>query len=237
MSRNNTFYSKYISADSFSSGDGFNESLDFLEEAFDEFEEVSFLRDNENQTLYVYFDTDKKMYMKVIPNINNGTIIGIKMLFYFNDVEDTRNAVTSSTTYIHYVRTKYGIVWSLAATVSTETSWNPPFIYTSAPVPTLWIGLNTSSSCTYAIISPLHETIEIMSETNTYISTNLSGQKFIMTTAYSCLEDINAQHVFRVLGYNNSSATVGSRIKVGDKYVFWLGRYALEYDPDDTTGV
>lgn len=233
MSRNNTLYSKYISAYSFSSGDGFNESLDFLEEAFDEFEEVSFLRDNENQTLYIYFDTDKKMYMKVIPNTNNGTIIGIKMLFYFNDVEDIRNAVTSDATYIQYVRTKYGIVWSLGHTVYTETSWNPPFIYTPAPVPTLWIGVNSNI---YAIISSLHETIEIMSESTPYLSTSLGNQKFIMTTAYSCLEDINAQHIFRVLGCYDPGAP-GGRIKVGDKYIFWIGRYALEYDPDDTTGV
>lgn len=236
MSRNNTFYSKYISK--FESIDDFNESLDFLEEAFDEFEEVSFLRDNENQTLYIYFDTDKKMYMKVIPNTNKGTIVGIKMLFYFNDVEDTRNAVTSGTTYIHYVRTKYGIVWSLTSNSgSTETSWSPPFIYTPDPVPTLWIGLNVANSNTYAIISPLHETIETISENSLYLSPSLGNQKFIMTTAYSCLEDINAQHVFRVLGCHNSLNAPMGRIKVGDKYVFWVGRYALEYDPDDTTGV
>ena len=237
MSRNNTFYTKAISNSLFESIDGFIEIWDFLEEAFDEFEEVSFLRDVENFSLYVYFDTDKKTYMKVIPYVQSGSITGLQMLFYLNEIESTNKvSAIGSNVYIRYIRTKYGITWSMDTSQNgTETSWNPPLIYTPAPVPTIWVGLSTSGNSTYAIISPLHETIEIMKETSTYISTNLGGQKFIMTTAYSCLEDINAQHVFRVLGYYSNAP--GGRIKVGDKYVFWVGKYALEYDPDDTTGV
>ena len=75
-----------------------------------------------------------------------------------------------------------------------------------------------------------------MNESALHLANSFGGQKFVVTNAYSCSENIDCQHLFRVLCIPTAGYSKG-RIKVCDKYLYWSGRYALEYDPNDTTGV
>lgn len=224
---------------------------DFWEEAFDEFDEVSFVRDVENNIMYIYLDKNEHMYITVGMDSNTTTVNGVDTTTFRNfrmqywlkgeKYSSDTSSNSSSIAYIFYIRTKYGITWGFNFSSSSISIYgNYEFFYVPQPVP-IWLGKFGNSSInnsnhTYGIFSPLHEKIEYMEENSKYLAYSLGDQKFIVTNAYSCLKDINSQHLFRVLGVPNSSYPLG-KLLVGGKYLWWFGRYALEYDPDDTTGV
>lgn len=230
MSRNNTFYTKNATLNAVVSDPTI--LWDFLEEAFDEFDVVSFERDTENKVMYIYLDETKKLYITV--GVDSGAI---KIRHYLGENQCSYYYSYSQTQlFFSYLRTKWGIMWgytTTAASVSYDVLQN---FFVFAPVPVLVCGVTVASNNTYYLASPLHEEFEDMNESAVLISTTLGTQRFAVTNAYSCFEDINSQHLFRVLGVPGNSYPKGS-VKVGDKYLFWTGRYALEYDPDDTTGV
>ena len=231
MSRNNTFYSKPFVATSIINDP--TELWDFLEETFDEFDIVSFEQDTENNIMYIYLDETKKLYIKVMVDGN------IRIDYGFGETLCNYSCTyTSSTVYFTYFRTKWGITFGSTSIASNATSVETlQNFFVSNPVPTLICGLNLSTSSNiYYLATPLHEEFESMNENAMYLASSFGGQKFVVTNAYSCSENIDCQHLFRVLCIPQSTYPKG-KIKVGDKYLYWSGRYALEYDPNDTTGV
>ena len=88
------------------------------------------------------------------------------------------------------------------------------------------------NSSTHYILSPLHDSIEVMKDSTAYLSNELGGLKFAVANAYSCAENLKLRHLFRVLGRPNGSYPLGS-VEVGTKKMFWFGRYALEYEKEE----
>lgn len=232
MSRNNTFYSKPFVITSIINDP--TELWDFLEEAFDEFDTVSFEQDTENNIMYIYLDETKKLYIKVTVSGDYGIQINYGFGETLCNYSYTHNY---DTVYFIYFRTKWGITFGYTSELSYANGSMPlQNFFVSNPVPTLICGLTHYDSNTYYLATPLHEEFESMYEVTMYLSNLFGGQKFVVTNAYSCSENIDCQHLFRVLCVPNADYSKG-RIKVGDKYLYWTGRYALEYDPNDTTGV
>lgn len=81
-------------------------------------------------------------------------------------------------------------------------------------------------------ISPLHESVEPISENYGYLSTSLDNKKFWVTNAACFDETLNLRHLFRVIGCPSSGYLKGA-IEVDTKKLFWFGRYALEYEKEE----
>lgn len=232
MSRNNQINSKVWTTADITS-ETISEVWNFWEEAFTDFEGVSFYRDVENSVMYIYLDEDKHIYITVSVGSSGS---GILIKYYLNNDECAYTISKSSTNNnfgCAYIRTIYGIAWTVKG--NTNISYDDfNCIYTLKSTPTLIVGVATqsNSSSTHYILSPLHDSIETMNETNAYLSTSLGGQKFSVANAYSCVENLKLRHLFRVLGKPNGSYPLGS-VEVGTKKLFWFGRYALEYEKEE----
>ena len=61
-----------------------------------------------------------------------------------------------------------------------------------------------------------------------YFAKNFGSQKILLIHAYSFDYPINTSHLYRVLGISNDTAT--GRISVSGKTLFWIGRFALEFN-------
>ena len=225
MSRNNQINSKVWTTADITS-ETISEVWNFWEEAFTDFEGVSFYRDTENSVMYIYLDEDKKIYITVSVGSSGS---GILIKYFLNDEECTYTTTTTTGTNYKfgcaYIRTIYGIAWC----VKSGTG-----VYTLKSTPTLIVGIasqNTSSS-THYILSPLHDSIETMKDFYAYLSNELGDLKFAVANAYSCAENLKLRHLFRVLGKPNGSYPLGS-VEVGTKKLFWFGRYALEYEKEE----
>lgn len=238
MSLNNTVVSKRIT---WSTGDDLiprlAEVADFWEEAFDEFNEVTFERDTEEGIFYVYLS--ENMYIRFDCNTT------VKMSFYLgNEVCTFYQTINASASggysgYMVYFRTKYGIAFCFnnSDIVNVSDYSNFKSVYVSQEVPILFTNISTGTSNTIYIMSSKHTSIETYAETNFLLTTSLSNQKFAMANAY-CFGGsmhIDIPHFFKILCSYNS--TTKGKLRVQDKYVICFHRYALEFDPEDTTGV
>ena len=215
--------------------DTISEVWDFMQEAFEEFDYVTFERDTENGVMYIYLDIDKKMYIK-IKTKDSGS--GFIIEYWLNSEQCSLTSGSTSVSYvtIGYVRTVYGIVWGVKANASsTSISYSDmEGVYTQKAIPTMIVGnltASASSAGTIYILSTKHAQIEKMSENHGYLSTSLD-EGFAMTNAYSCRKALNLRHLFRILGIPSTSYPFGS-IEVGAKRLFWFGRFALEYEEED----
>lgn len=236
MSRNNQINSKVWTTADITS-ETISEVWNFWEEAFTDFEGVSFYRDTENSVMYIYLDEDKHIYITVSVGSSGS---GILIKYFLNDEECTYTTTTTTGSNYKfgcaYIRTIYGIAWCVksgtADIVSSYYGFN--CVYTLKSTPTLIVGIATpdTTSSTHYILSPLHDSIETMKDSNVYLSSDLGGQKFAVANAYSCAENLKLRHLFRVLGKPNGSYPLGS-VEVGTKKLFWFGRYALEYEKDE----
>lgn len=230
MSRNNNIYTKTFTTAEITS-ETISEVWEFLEEGFTGLSGVTFTRDAENNVMYIYLDEDKKVYVAVKVSASGSGVL----MEYYLDSEKCTYVSTGTRTYttIGYLRTAYGIAWTMkdGTTAPTIDYADFPCFYTQKNNPAVFVGvgLNTISSSTYYILSPLHESIESLSETSGHISTNLGDQKFTITNACSCIENLNLRHFFRVTGIPTSNYPKGA-IEVGTKKLFWFGRMALEYE-------
>ena len=112
MSRNNQINSKVWTTADITS-ETISEVWNFWEEAFTDFEGVSFYRDVENSVMYIYLDEDKKMYITVSVGSSGS---GILIKYYLNNDECAYTISTSSTNnnfWCAYIRTIYGIAWAV----------------------------------------------------------------------------------------------------------------------------
>lgn len=80
----------------------------------------------------------------------------------------------------------------------------------------------------YQIFSLNHENKETIQESTLYFAKNFGSQKILLIHAYSFDYPINTPHLYRVLGISNDTAT--GRISVSGKTLFWIGRFALEFN-------
>lgn len=234
MSRNNQINSKVWTTADITS-ETISEVWNFWEEAFTDFEGVSFYRDTENSVMYIYLDEDKKMYITVSVGSSGS---GILVKYFLNDEECTYTTTVGSNFKFGcaYIRTIYGIAWCVkSGTADIVFSYeNFNCVYTLKSTPTLIVGIAAqgTASSTHYILSLLHDSIETMKDSTAYLANELGGQKFAVANAYSCDENLKLRHLFRVLGRPNSTYPLGS-VEVGTKKLFWFGRYALEYEKDE----
>ena len=210
MSRNNQINSKVWTTADITS-ESISNVWDFWEEAFTDFEGVSFKRDTENSVMHIYLDEDKKIYITVSVGSSDS---GILMKYYLNGEEC--NYTTKSSTGSNYKYSEFNCFYTLKST------------------PTLIVGIANPSinSSTHYILSPLHDSIEVMKDSTAYLSNELGGLNFAVANAYSCAENLKLRHLFRVLGRPTANYPLGS-VEVGTKKMFWFGRYALEYEKEE----
>lgn len=226
MSRNNQMYSKGWTTSDITEST-ISSVWDFMEEAFTGLTGVTFQKNSSDKVMYIYLDDEKKMYIAVKVNAANQNT-GVLIEYWLNSEQCTyKDTLTQTKTIITYVRTEYGIAWGCTSNSASYSDLGNVFVQKTTP--TMFVGIKQTGmvSNTYYILSPLHDQIESMSESSMYIAGNLGEQKFIMTNAYSCLEKLKLRHFFRVLGIPGSNYPQG-RIKVGDRNLFWFGRFALE---------
>ena len=110
-----------------------------------------------------------------------------------------------------------------------------PIILVYDEVPTLIYNIinnnpstNSGSSNTYKVFSLNHVSYEEIIEEAHYIGFDYGDQKMLLTQAYSFEHPINTPHLFRVIG-KSSNVSLG-RIMVNNKKLYWVGRFALEFN-------
>lgn len=93
------------------------------------------------------------------------------------------------------------------------------------------IDQSISSYATDRIISSKHNNVEqlvsngVLAYNYNTIDTGL--QRFILVNAFSMVNPINTPHLYRVIAVPSLDLHRG-KIKIGNKYFIWIGRYALE---------
>lgn len=235
MAINNNIVVKSMSSSTITS-ETISEVWEFFEEAFSGYEGVSFETDTIRNIFKIYLDYDKKMYITIrVQDSGTGAIIEYWLGSEKCAYTDSSGSNASSTTYMAYLRTVYGIGWTLGTTTISTTSFNyMTNFFTLKSDPVMIVGVSSSisgNSSTHYIISPLHDAIEGRADSSVVLGTTLGGQRFAVCNAYACDVDINIRHLFRVLGLPSSSYSTG-RIMVRNKRMFYCNRYALEYEEE-----
>ena len=233
MSRNNRIYTQQLTTADITTAT-ISDLWDFLEEGFTGLSDVTFTRDTENNVMNIYLDVDKKIYIAVKVAASGSGVL----LEYYLDSEKCTYVSTATKTYtlIGYIRTAYGIAWTIKEGTTAQTIGYADFdcYYTQKSNPAMFLSVNapTTSVSTYYVISPLHESVEPISENYGYLSTSLDNKKFWVTNAACFDETLNLRHLFRVIGCPSSGYLKGA-IEVDTKKLFWFGRYALEYEKEE----
>lgn len=232
MSRNNRIYTLPLTTAEITTATIPN-VWDFLEEGFTGLSDVTLTRDTTSNAMYIYLDVDKKIYIAVKVAASGSGLL----LEYYLGTEKCTYVSTGTNTYtaVGYIRTAYGIAWTVKTASSTQTISYADFdcYYTQKNNPAMFVGVGTPSTAnsTHYVVSPLHESVETIAESYGYISSSLSDKKFWVTNATCFDENLNLRHLFRVIGCPSSSHLKGA-IEIDTKKLFWFGRYALEYEEE-----
>ena len=199
---------------------------DFFEEAFTGLEGVTFKRDTTNTVMYIYLDDDKKMSVQIKMNDSNN---GVLIEYWLGNEKCTYcNLIDSNNTYAAYLRTAYGVAWGTDGYTITLTGFSTlRNVFVTKSTPTLFAGVDTGDTAHY-VFSPLHNTIETM-QGREYLSDSQGNQRFVVCNAFSCDHNLRLRHLFRILHKDYQSK---GRILVGNKRVFYLHKYALEYEEE-----
>ena len=211
------------------------------------------------KVLYIYLTEDKNMYIKLyyglstnvdiyMDVIKNGTVYlssscgyaGSKYMHFYFFISDhgiiftipnsSMNSVAQSTLYSDKQLLSYAA--SSTNADGTNTSYlNGIFVQDNEP--TIFWNFTHSNNSTasyqqYQIFSLNHENQETIQESALYFANNYGSQKILLIHAYSFDYPINTPHLYRVLGISNDTAT--GRISVSGKTLFWIGRFALEFN-------
>lgn len=209
------------------------------------------------KVLYIYLTEDKNMYIKLyyglstnvdiyMDVIKNGTVYlssscgytaSRYMHFYFfisdhgiifTIPNSSMYNVSQSTLYSDKQLLNYGTTTNESTTVSYL---NGIFVQDNEPT-IFWnfthITSNGGINQQYQIFSLNHENQETIQESALYFANNYGSQKILLIHAYSFDYPINTPHLYRVLGISNDTAT--GRISVSGKTLFWIGRFALEFN-------
>lgn len=90
---------------------------------------------------------------------------------------------------------------------------------------------NMDSYGTDCIISSKHNDVEQLVSNGllayNYDTIDTELQRFILLNAFSMVTPINTPHLYRVIAVPSTNLKRG-KIKIGNKYFIWIGRYALE---------
>ena len=211
------------------------------------------------KVLYIYLTEDKNMYIKLyyglstnvdiyMDVIKNGTVYlssscgyaGSKYMHFYFFISDhgiiftipnsSMNNIQQSTLYNDKQLLNY------AASATNNDGTNVPYlngIFVQDNEPTIFWNFTHSTTSTasyhqYQIFSLNHENQETIQESALYFANNFGSQKILLIHAYSFDYPINTPHLYRVLGISNDTAT--GRISVSGKTLFWIGRFALEFN-------
>ena len=214
--------------------------------------------ENNLQVLYIYLTEDKNMYIKLYYYLD-GAYVNICMDVIKNGtVYLSSSCGYASSKYMHFYFfiSDHGIIFTIPnssmSSVSPSTLYNDKQllnfgsstndstnvsylngIFVQDNEPTIFWNFTHNNSSTesaqqYQIFSLNHENQETITESAMYFAKNYGSQKILLIHAYSFDYPINTPHLYRVLGISNDTAT--GRISVSGKTLFWIGRFALEFN-------
>ena len=224
MAVNNQIIVKQFSAGSVTL-ETMSEVWDFFEEAFTGFEGVTIERNDVRKIMYIYLDDDKKMSVQIKINDTNDAVqieywLGDEKCTYYDSIYPTHNMA--------YLRTVYGIAWGRDSYTISSTDFSKlRNVFVTKSTPTLFVGVTLGTAICY-VLSPLHNAVENMLGSD-YLADSQGNQRFAVCNAFSCDHELRLRHLFRVLHKDNQSR---GRILVGNKRLFYLHKYALEYEEE-----
>ena len=149
--------------------------------------------------------------------------------------------------YLYFYKSNYGVFTNISRIFSSNvpTSYSDKLsamsmIFVPDDVSTLIYSKNESfnsagngtSEVDVYVLSENHTEIEIMTESATHMCRSCGDQRMSMVSAFSYITPINCPHLYRVIGIPNTSYPKG-KIKVANKYMIWMGRYALEVENEE----
>lgn len=211
------------------------------------------------KVLYIYLTEDKNMYIKLyyglstnvdiyMDVIKNGTVYlssscgytsSRYMHFYFfisnhgiifTIPNSSMGNISQNTLYSDKQLLNYGS-GSSSSDATSVSYLNGIFVQDNEPT-IFWNFTHSSGNGApihqYQIFSLNHENRETIQESALYFANNYGSQKILLIHAYSFDYPINTPHLYRVLGISNDTST--GRISVSGKTLFWIGRFALEFN-------
>lgn len=210
------------------------------------------------KVLYIYLTEDKNMYIKLYYYLNSGYVNICMDVIKNGTVYLSSSCGYASSKYMHFYFfiSDHGIIFTIPnssmssvmqstlysdkqllnydstiASGTTVSYLNGIFVPDDEPTIFWNFTHNTSSAVSnhqYQIFSLNHENQETIQESALYFANNYGSQKILLIHAYSFDYPINTPHLYRVLGISNDTAT--GRISVSGKTLFWIGRFALEFN-------
>ena len=238
----------------------FDELCDFYASGFETLPNVTTEKKTEGEdnlkVLYIYLTEDKNMYIKLYYSLS--TTVDIYMDVIKNGtVYLSSSCEYDRSRYMHFYFfiSDHGIIFTIPNSsmdnISDSTLFNDKQllnygssddatkisylngIFVQDNVPTIFWNFthnNTNSETPhqYQIFSLNHENQETIQESMLYFANNFGSQKILLIHAYSFDYPINTPHLYRVLGISDDTST--GRISVSGKTLFWIGRFALEFN-------
>ena len=247
-----TFYDNIVTC--------FDELCDFYASGFEMLPNVTTEKKIEGgdnlKVLYIYLTEDRNMYIKLYYGLSSNVDIHMDVIKNGTVYLSSACGYTSSN-YMHFYFfiSDHGIIFTIPnrsmGNVSQETLFsdkqlltygtnnettftsflNGIFVQDNEPT-IFWNfthnNIDTDRDQQYQIFSLKNEDQETIRESTLYFAKNFGSQKILLIHAYSFDYPINTPHLYRVLGISNDTAT--GRISVSGKTLFWIGRFALEFN-------
>lgn len=237
----------------------FQKIYNFLNSAFEGFDGVSIgtiTTDDVKGLWYssfiIYLNLSKTFYIhcyidKIVDGNSNSNYFIIK----FDIVKDGiihgsfSTNINQSYAYLYFYKSNYGVLTNISRiSTSSASSYSDKLsamsmIFVPDDVSTLIYSkddnFNSSSNTSEVnvyVLSENHTEIEIMTESATHMCRSCGDQRMSMVSAFSYITPINCPHLYRVIGIPITSYPKG-KIKVANKYMIWMGRYALEVENEE----
>lgn len=240
----------------------FQKIYNFLNSAFEGFDGVSIgtiTTDDVKGLWYssfiIYLNLSKTFYIhcyidKILDSTNGSIYYFIIKFDIVKDgiIHDSFSTNSSqSYAYLYFYKSNYGVFTNISRiTAGTNViSYSDKLsamsmIFVPDDVSTLIYCKNenfnsaasTSSEIDVYVLSENHTEIEIMTESATHMCRSCGDQRMSMVSAFSYITPINCPHLYRVIGIPNTGYPKG-KIKIADKYMIWMGRYALEVENEE----
>lgn len=234
----------------------FQKIYNFLNSAFEGFDGVSIgtiTTDDVKGLWYssfiIYLNLSKTFYIhcyidKIVDSSNSCNYFTTKFDIVKDGIIHDSLSIYNSQIhgYLYFYKSNYGVLTNISRIPFSNypTSYSDKLsamsmIFVPDDVSTLIYGKddnfnsssNSSSEVDVYVLSENHTEIEIMRESATHMCRSCGDQRMSMVSAFSYITPINCPHLYRVIGVPNTGYLKG-KIKVADKYMIWMGRYALE---------
>lgn len=232
----------------------FQKIYNFLNSAFEGFDGVSIgtiTTDDVKGLWYssfiIYLNLSKTFYIhcyidKIVDSSNSCSYFTTKFdIVKDGIIHDSFSTYGNQTAaYLYFYKSNYGVFTNISRINTSSASGYSEklsamsMIFVPDDVSTLIYSKddnfnssgNTSEVNVY-VLSENHTEIEIMTESATHMCRACGDQRMSMVSAFSYITPINCPHLYRVIGVPNTGYPKG-KIKVANKYMIWMGRYALE---------